>query len=119
MLVSVVGLLDAVNITVISRPEVIHNIWNAPLSLDITGADPDIWYRVNISTTNSSLSTDSIIREVNIPEFNFATADFIDANTSEIYQFQVTPINDAGDGVTSSPVTGFFRRSELLNVHGI
>ena len=109
------GLLSAVtNPIPQSLGQVIRLTWDAPFSLDIPGADPDIWYRVNISTANSSLSTDSIIKEVNIPEFNFTTA-----NTSEIFHFQVTSFNGAGDGVTSSPVTGFFIRSELLNVHGI
>ena len=108
-----IGLLDAVNITSISLVEVIRLKWDAPFSLDVTGVDPDIWYRVDVTMVDVSLSTYHFIRVVNIPEFNFTVADCIDTNTSVIYQFQVTPRNGAGDGMTSSPVTGFFR-SELL-----
>ena len=111
MPVSFIGLLDAVNITIKSLVEVILLTWDAPFSLDITGVGPDILYRVNVTMVN--VSTYLFTGEVNIPEFNFTVADGIDTNTSVIYQFQVTPKNGIGDGVTSSPVTGFFRRSEL------
>ena len=109
-----IGLLGAVIITNVSLVDVIHLKWVDPPSLDITGVDPDVWYRVNVTVDNVSLSPYHFIRVVNIPEFNFTVAGGIDTNTSVIYQFQVTPINGAGGGVTSSPVTGFFRRSELL-----
>ena len=114
MPVPFIGFLGAVNITNISLVEVIHLIWDAPFSLDVTGVYPDIWYRVDVTVVDVSLSPYHFIRVVNIPEFNFTVADCIDTNTSVIYRFQVTPINGAGDGVTSIPVTGFFIRSELL-----
>ena len=101
-------------ITTISLVDVICLKWVDPPSLDITGVDLDFWYRVDVTVVDVSLSTYHFIRVVNIPEFNFTVADGIDTNTSVIYQFEVTPINGAGDGVTSSPVTGFFRRRELL-----
>ena len=53
MYVSSVGLLDAVNnLKNESLGQVIHLTWNAPFSLDITGVDPDIWYRVDITVTD-------------------------------------------------------------------
>ena len=112
MPVPFIGLLDDVIVTNTSLVDVIRLKWDAPFSLDITGVDPDIWYRVDVTVVDVSLSTYHFI--VNNQEFNFTVANCIDTNTSVIYRFQVTPINGAGDGVTSSPVTGFFRRSELL-----
>ena len=111
------GLLDAVSsLTSGSFGQVIHLTWDAPPSLDITGVDPDIWYRVDITVDNNPFnnSSDSIpfnASFVNTPEFNF-THD--SANTSVIYQFKVTPINGAGNGTTSAPVTGYFIGRKLL-----
>jgi len=109
-----IGSLDAVIVTNISLVDVICLKWVDPPSLDITGVDLDFWYRVDVTVVDVSLSTYHFMKVVNIPEFNFTVADGIDTNTSVIYQFEVTPINGAGDGVTSSPVTGFFFRSESL-----
>ena len=111
MPVPFIGSLDDVIVTNTSLVDVIRLKWDAPFSLDITGVDPDFWYRVDVTVDNISLSTYHFT--VNNPEFNFTVANCIDTNTSVIYRFLVTPINGAGDGVTSSPVTGFFRRSEL------
>ena len=108
------GLLDAVsNLRNESLGRVIRLTWDAPFSLNITGVDPDIWYRVDITLNNVPLTTYSISRVVNIPEFNFT--DFDATNISGIFEFQVTPINGAGDGTTSAPVTGYFRERELSN----
>ena len=48
---------------------------------------------------------------VNAPEFNFTSNG---TNTSVIYQFQITPLNGAGNGRTTVPVTGYFIGRELL-----
>ena len=124
MPVPFIGSLDAVIVRNISLVDVICLKWVDPPSLDITGVDLDFWYHVDVTVVDVtmvdvtmvdvSLSTYHFMKVVNIPEFNFTVADGIDTNISVIYQFEVTPINGAGDGVTSSPVTGFFRRSELL-----
>jgi len=46
------GLLDAVsNLKSDSLGQIIHLTWDAPFSLDITGVDRDIWYRVDILST--------------------------------------------------------------------
>ena len=103
-----VGLLDAVsNLRSESLGQVIRLTWGAPSSLDITGVDPDIWYRVDITVDNTPFNTVF----VNIPEFNFMVDN--ETSTSVIYQFRVTPINGAGDGTTSTPVTGYFSGREL------
>ena len=102
------GLLDAVrNLKTESLGQVIHLTWDAPFSLDITGVDPDIWYRVEITVDNTSYF---ISKVVNISEFNLTMNDY---NTSLIYEFRVTPINGAGDGITSARVTGYFSGCEL------
>ena len=102
------GLLDAVSSPkTVPRCQVIHLTWDAPTTLDITGVDPDIWYRVDIAVDNITLSTSS----VNVSKFNFTMNS---TSTSVIYEFRVTPINGAGNGTTSAPVTGYFSRRELL-----
>ena len=100
--VSSIGLLDAVsNLRSESLIGVIRLTWNAPFSLDITGVDPDIWYRVDITVSGTS---DIILSNyTKVPEFIYSGT-----NTSVIYMFRVTPINGAGNGATSAPVTGYF-----------
>ena len=111
------GLLDAVsNLKSDSLGQVICLTWDAPPSLDITGVDPDIWYRVDITVDNNPFNNSSGTIPfntyfVNTPEFNFTQGS---ANTSVIYQFKVTPINGAGNGTTSAPVTGYFIGRKLL-----
>ena len=106
------GLLDAVsNLENESLGQVIHLTWDAPFSLDITGVDPDIWYRVDITVFNTSSGTVSFNTYfVNIPQFNFMNNG---TNTSVIYEFRVTPINGAGNGPQSEPVTGYFSGREF------
>ena len=111
MPVSFVGLLEAVsNLRTENLGEVIHLTWDAPPSLDITGVDIDIQYRVDITVggdpfNNSSGTIPFNTYFVNTTEFNFTQ---ISANTSVIYQFQVTPLNGAGNGSMRAPVTGYF-----------
>ena len=112
--VSSAGLLDAVsNLRSQSLVGVIHLTWDAPFSLDITGVDPDIWYHVEINVTDDLLSMYFISTVVNIPEFNFTMDDYNGTNASVVYAFRVTPINDAGAGMTSDPVAGYFRERKL------
>ena len=107
--VSSAGLLDAVsNLRSESLGEIIHLTWDAPVSLDITGVDLDIWYRVEISVDNISMRT---YDNINIPEFNFTMDN--DTSTSVVYEFQVTPINDVGYGTISYFVSGYFIGREL------
>ena len=81
--------------------------WDAPFSLDITGVDPDIWYRIDIRVNGTSNIIASSYS--NVPEFFYNGT-----NTSVIYEFRVTPINGAGNETTSDPVTGYFSGRELL-----
>lgn len=114
MHVSSIGLLDPVsNLKSESLGQVIRLTWNAPFSLDVTGVDPDIWYRIDITLTNDPLNMYFINRVVNIPEFNFTMDDYNGTSNSVVYAFQVTPINDAGNGTTSDFVSGYFIGREL------
>ena len=100
--VSFVGLLDAVSdLRTENLGEVIRLTWNAPPSLDITGVDIDIQYRVDVTVGSNPFNT----YFVNTTEFNFTQNS---TNTSVIYQFRVTAINGAGNGSMSAPVTGYF-----------
>ena len=107
------GLPDAVtNLKSESLGQVIRLTWDAPFSLDITGVDPDIWYRVDITVGDSSFST---YDNITIPEFNFTMDGHNGPTTSVIYEFRVTPINGAGNGTTSDPVTGYFIGGKLIS----
>ena len=99
-----------------SLGQVVHLTWDAPFSLDITGVDPDIWYRVEITVNNNSFGT---YDDIDVTEFNFTMADYNDTSTSVIYEFRVTPINGAGAGITSDPVTGHFSGCELSMYGGL
>ena len=100
------GLLEAVsNLKSESLDQVIRLTWDAPFSLDITGVDPDIWYRVDVTVGNVAFNR---CDDINITEFNFTMG-----NTSVIYEFQVTPMNGAGNGTISASVTGYFTWREL------
>ena len=94
-----------------SLSQVIRLTWDAPFSLDITGVDPDIWYRVDVTVDNNYFST---YDDINVTQFNFTMADYNNTSTRVIYEFRVTPINSAGDGITSDPVTGYFIGCKLL-----
>ena len=87
-------------------PHAVRLTWDAPFTLDITSVDPDIWYHVDIRVNGTS----NIIASncSNVPEFIYNGTD-----ASAIYEFRVTPINGAGNGTTSAPVTGYFRGGEL------
>jgi len=98
--------------------QVICLTWNVPFTLDITGVDPDISYCVEIRAVTVTDNIDSTPLTTNcsvyMPKFNF-TMDYPNTSTSMIYEFQVTPRNDAGYGPTSAPVSGFFSGRELFH----
>ena len=85
----------------------IHLTWEAPFSLDITGVDPDIRYRIDIRVNGASNIIASSYS--NVSEFIYNGT-----NASVIYEFRVTPINGAGNGTTSGAVTGYFIGCEFL-----
>ena len=89
--------------------------WDAPPTLDITGVDTDIWYDINATTAADNTDGTPLAANfsVGIPQFNF-TMDYPNTTTSVVYEFRVTPRNDAGFGPTSDPVTGFFSGRELM-----
>ena len=112
---SAVGLLHAVsNFRSESHSQVINLTWDAPFSLDITGVDTDIWYRVDMNVGDINISTYSISWIVTIPEFNFTMGDYSGTSTSVVYKFRVTPINTAGNGTMSTPVNGYFSGCEFI-----
>ena len=109
------GLLDAVsNLKSESLGQVIRLTWETPFSLDITGVDPDIWYRVDTTVGDIHLSMHSFCWVVTIPEFNFTMSDYNGTSTRVVYEFRVTPINAAGNGTTSIPVDGYFSGCEFI-----
>ena len=116
--VSSVGLPDAVsNLTSEWKKEffgqVIRLTWDAPFTLNITGVDPDIWYRVDVTVSNSPFST---YNDINFTQFNFTMDGHNGTNTSVVYEFRVTPINGAGAGTPSDLVSGYFSGCKSFNI---
>ena len=108
------GLLPAVN-DLVSLPwkDIIRLTWTPPFSLDITGVDPDIWYRVVVYSITSG-RTPLISAVVYVPEFNFTV---LNPNPCDQFEFRVTPVNGAGDGTTSEPIGGYFLSSKFSCIH--
>ena len=87
------------NLTSKNLVHAINLTWEAPPSLDVTGVDPDIQYRVDITVNGTSSNVSR--NYSNVPEFMYNGT-----NTSVIYELQVTPMNGAGEG-TSALVIGY------------
>ena len=69
-----VGLLSAVSdLVALPQRGAINLTWTPPFSLDITGVDPDLWYRVEVYNITSGRTplTNLTLYE---PEFNFTVA---------------------------------------------
>ena len=97
------------DLVALPQSSVINLTWTPPFSLDITGVDPDLWYRVEVYNITSG-RTPLTNLAVSEPEFNFTVAD---ATPCDQFEFKVTPVNGAGVGTTSEPVRGYFLRSKF------
>ena len=111
------GLLSAVrNLVALPQRDVISLTWTPPFSLDITGVEPDLWYRVevyNITGGRTPLTNLTVYE----PEFNF-TSTVPHPSPCDQFEFRVTPVNVVGAGTTSEPVRGYFLRSKFsFNIH--
>lgn len=98
------------NLVAVSQRDIIRITWTPPFSLDITGVDLDMWYRVevyNITNRRVTLTNHSVY----VPEFNFNVPN---ASPHDQFEFRVTPINTAGNGTTSHPVSGRFLGSKFF-----
>ena len=104
------GLLSGVSdLVALPQRGVISLTWSPPFSLDITGVDPDLWYRVyvyNITSGRAPLTNLTVYE----PEFNFTVSD---SSPCDQFEFRVTPVNGAGNGIASKPVRGCFLRSKF------
>ena len=110
-----IGLLSAVSgLVALPQRGAINLTWTPPFSLDITGVDPDLWYRVEVYNITSG-RTPLTNLTVSEPEFNFTVPH--PSPYCDQFEFRVTPVNGAGDGTTSEPVRGCFLRSKLHSYH--
>ena len=91
------------------RKDIIRLTWTPPFSLDITGVDPDIWYRVevyNVTSGRVALTNLTVYK----PEFNFTVPD---PSPCDQFEFRVTPVNVVGNGTSSDLVGGYFLSSKF------
>ena len=80
-------------------------MWNAPFSLDLTNANPDIVYCVEVYNITCE-RRDLIISDCNVTEPSYTSDDI--APDGYIYEYTVTPrsnVEEAKNG-TSLTVTG-------------
>ena len=104
------GLLSSVSdLVALPQRGVISLTWTPPFSLDITGVDPDLWYRVEVYNVTSG-RTPLTNLSVSEPEFNFTVPD---PSPCDQFEFRVTPVNGAGNGPANDPVRGYFLRSKF------
>ena len=79
--------------------------WDAPFSLNLTNADPDIVYCVEVYNITCG-RRDLIISDCNVTEPSYTSDDI--ALDGYIYEYTITPrsnVEGASNG-TSQPVTG-------------
>ena len=91
------------------QKDIIRLTWTPPFFLDITGVDPDIWYRMevyNVTSGRVPLTNHTLYK----PEYNFTVPD---PSPCDQFEFRVTPVNVVGNGTSSDLVGGYFLRSKL------
>ena len=91
------GTLNAVhNLSVVKSNLSILITWEAPFTLNITNTEPDITYRVNISSMSYVVHTECNVTQT---EFLYTITHELLCQTNDFY-VTVTPINGAGHGVS-------------------
>ena len=98
------------NLVAVPQRDVISLAWTPPFSLNITGVDLDMWFRVEVYNITSGRAT-LTHHSVYVPEFNFNVPN---PSPHDQFEFRVTPVNRAGDGTTSVPVSGHFLGSKFF-----
>ena len=108
-LLTIIGLLAPVeNLTAHSQWLFILLTWTPPISLDITGVDPDLWYCVevyNITWGRAPFTTNCSVHE---PQFYFTAPN---RRPCDLFEFRIFAVNQVGNGTVAS-VNGTFNKSE-------
>ena len=106
-----VGTLAPVDeLTAVPKEGFLHLTWNPPFTLNITNIEPDIYYCINVyNITPNSLYPLKTLCDLTQPEFDFTVANPIPCDQ---FQFQVIPVNDAGNGTLNS-ISGSLFNGEL------
>ena len=103
------GILSAVtDLASINNETSVTISWTAPFSLDVTGVHPDIWYSVLIYNVTDENNPTAILCTncTNITETHYTfTPDYL--NACHEYNFSVIPFNGAGQGESSTNITGY------------
>ena len=102
-----VGTLAPVGeLTAVPKEGFLHLTWNPPFTLNITNIEPDIYYCINVyNITPNSLYPLKTLCDLTQPEFDFTVANPIPCDQ---FQFQVIPVNDAGNGTLNSISASLF-----------
>ena len=91
------------------QKDIIRLTWTPPFFLDISGVDPDIWYRMevyNVTSGRVPLTNLTLYK----PEYNFTVPD---PSPCDQFEFRVTPVNVVGNGTSSDLVGGYFLKSKF------
>ena len=109
------GILSAVgDLSATALDSTISLTWNPPFTLDITGVDPDITYRVDVINSTSS----QVIHSqggINVTQYNYTTSLSPERRVCNVFKFTITPVNIVGNGSESSISKGFFNVGELMD----
>ena len=102
-----IGTLAAVP-TLVATPlagSILFN-WAAPFSLNLTNTEPDITYCVNVYNSTGE-RTELVAGECALTETQYSFTEDV-TSPCDTFTAVVTPVNRAGNGTTSQPVTGTF-----------
>ena len=112
-----IGKLEAVgNLSSKSMPSSIHLIWQPPFSLNLTTAEPDIVYFVDITQFNSNGIGGHVVSNCSeyYPHYNFTMKN---PDPRDLFQFRVTPrsnVEGASNGTPNEINATFSFESKLL-----
>ena len=85
-------------------------IWDKPFSLNITSADPDIVYCIDICNVTNGKTSDHLVSNCTVLRTNF-TYEVDSPDPTKLYQFIVTPrsnVHGARNG-TKNSIEGRFQ----------
>ena len=113
-----IGKLEAVHNLTRSTGDTLSNIqltWQPPFSLNLTTAEPDIVYCVDLISFNTTGGEDHLVSNCSVfnPYYNYTVEK---PDPRDLFQFQVTPrsnVQGAGNGTTNEVNVTFLFESKL------
>ena len=98
-------------LTAVPMEGFLHFTWNPPFTLNITNIKPDTYYCINVYNITHNSQHDPLYTVCDLiqPEFDFRVTNPIPCDQ---FQFQVIPVNGAGNGTLNS-ISGSLFNGEL------